>query len=312
MFHLTKHSFLSFRNTVLGAGASMLIAASTAASTAAAAQPPGGLYWLVGEIRGQVAEVQARADAVLPFCDDADDVRRELDRLCRDLDRFEQTLARGIHHHADVAWLCGIAERIEDHACDLKDELADAIEDLNDVRRVPARASVRRFQQASSFMQHPQLAVHQVGYRFDDDDLEDFFEDRREAFEDRREALEERREEIEEFYEDRYDDLEDAFEDRRRFGRRGVVVGPRFGHAFVPQPQRGVRITLGRGGFGLALGGGPVLPPPPTFIGPAPGVVPRPGVVAGPAVPWQQVRELTAAVDRLHLLSVQLHRVLQR
>lgn len=103
--------------------------------TPAAAQQGGGLFWLTGEIRGQIAAVEAQATVTLAGCDDADDVYDELRDLCRELDRFEAELRQPIVTRGQLRRLARRARDVDEQACDLQGEIVEAIEELRDDRR---------------------------------------------------------------------------------------------------------------------------------------------------------------------------------
>lgn len=174
--------------------------------------------WLVGEIRGQVAEVNGRAAAVLPFCDDADDVYEELADLSRDLDRFEQQLVRGITHPHDFNRLAHLADKIEEHACEVKEELEDALDDF-DPRPLPPPPTVSPYRHINHWSQW--LNLYSSGwspsralnwYTSRDDDR--YFV-RRPMSDDVRERREERAERVREQRERQRDRLEDRREQQR-------------------------------------------------------------------------------------------------
>ncbi len=85
------------------------------------------LYWLTGEIRGEATVLGAQAQQLLADCRDYRDVADELDDLCHDLDRLERDLRRPIRHAYQLDRLGRLAERVDREACDLQEELAEAI-----------------------------------------------------------------------------------------------------------------------------------------------------------------------------------------
>ncbi|TWT48410.1 hypothetical protein [Botrimarina hoheduenensis] len=95
-----------------------------AAAAQASAGSTNNLFWLAGEIRGQMAVVRAQADATFCGCREADDVYDELEDLCRRMDRFEERLACPIETRADLRRLALEARRVERQSC----ELGDAVE----------------------------------------------------------------------------------------------------------------------------------------------------------------------------------------
>ena len=102
------------------------------AAVPALGQQGGGLLWLSGEIRGQIAVVQAHAEATLRHCDDADDVFDELRELCRDMDRFEACLQQPIRSRSQLRHLIRRARDVDDQVCELREEIEEALEDLRE------------------------------------------------------------------------------------------------------------------------------------------------------------------------------------
>lgn len=110
--------------------ATMLISSSQTAS----AQGIQEIAWLAGEIRGQMAVVNAQAEATLCDCDEYEDVQDELAELCEKMDRFEQLLAEPIRSNQQMRRLRKAAVRVNDQAEEVIEEINDAIEDLRDDR----------------------------------------------------------------------------------------------------------------------------------------------------------------------------------
>ncbi len=102
----------------------------------ASAQGINDIYAIAGEIRGQMAIVNAQAEATLCDCDDYDDVRDELEELCEKMDRFEQRLAEPIRSENQLRRLRKAAIRVDEQAEEVLEEIRDAIEDLRDDRSI--------------------------------------------------------------------------------------------------------------------------------------------------------------------------------
>ncbi|MEO1495560.1 MAG: hypothetical protein AAFV43_00245 [Planctomycetota bacterium] len=97
------------------------------AAAHASAGPKSNLYWLAGEIRGQMAVIRAQADATFRGCREADDVYDELEDLCRRMDRLEERLACPIESRADLRRLARAAERVDRQACELDEAIEHAL-----------------------------------------------------------------------------------------------------------------------------------------------------------------------------------------
>ena len=87
-------------------------------------------YALSAEIRGQLHAVRLQARETLIHCDEADDVYDEIRDLCRRLDLFDETLARASYSRKALSRLGRMAERVDDQACELQEEIEDALEDF--------------------------------------------------------------------------------------------------------------------------------------------------------------------------------------
>lgn len=274
----------------------------SAMATSAGAQQVEGLFWLAGEIRGQIAVVEAQAAATLARCDDADDVFDELRDLCRELDRFEQELQRPIRSRSQLRRLARRACDIDEQVCELREEIDEALEDRSRRRHrrgvvapqvvfpqrfAPRGIAPQRFAPAAPF-----------GRRFDRDDFEDDFEDYLED-------LEERREDFREELEDRLEDRRGHFRPAPPIRSVGYHVGTRRSGFAFSIARGAVRVNVGRQPFGFAG---------PHFVGypPAPGFAPV-GHVApiGHAVGLDpEAAALCEQMNRLRRLSRQLRSVL--
>lgn len=109
---------------------SIVLVSMLAGAAQASAGPSNNLFWLAGEIRGQMAVVRAQTDATFCGCREADDVYDELEDLCRRMDRFEELLSRPIDSRGDLRRLARAAERVDRQACELEEEIDDALRRL--------------------------------------------------------------------------------------------------------------------------------------------------------------------------------------
>ncbi|MGL4512274.1 MAG: hypothetical protein ACRCT8_04230 [Lacipirellulaceae bacterium] len=94
---------------------------------AASASPAQQLYWLTGQIRGQMAAVEAQAHATFRGTGAGDDVFDELEDLCRDIDRLERELSLPIESRGALRRLARSADRINAQACELSESVEEEI-----------------------------------------------------------------------------------------------------------------------------------------------------------------------------------------
>ncbi len=106
-------------------------------NTSADAQNPQTIAILAGEIRAQMAVVDAQAQATLGRCDEYEDVQEELEELCEDMSRFESLLAEPFWSDRHLRRLSRSADRVDDQVCEVREEIDDALEDLLDDHPVP-------------------------------------------------------------------------------------------------------------------------------------------------------------------------------
>lgn len=123
---MTKLTTLSFSLAAMLGGLSL--------NNSADAQHAQSISCLAGEIRAQMAVVDAQAQATLGRCDEYEDVQEELEELCEDMSRFEALLADPLWSERHVRRLGRAARRVDEQVCEVREEIDDALEDLHDDR----------------------------------------------------------------------------------------------------------------------------------------------------------------------------------
>lgn len=97
------------------------------APTTASAAPHRSVHDITCALRSEIDALTYNAKLLLADCRDYRDVTNELADLCRDLDRLERELRRPIRTHHQLERLGHLAHRVDDEACDLQEEIGEAI-----------------------------------------------------------------------------------------------------------------------------------------------------------------------------------------
>ncbi|QDV72341.1 hypothetical protein [Botrimarina mediterranea] len=122
-----------FRTTLAVAAVSLLTLPAAANHSHKHGPGGGGLHGYVDQVRSQMALVQAQTDATFERSRFsrliAGDVYRDLDDLCRELDRLEEITARPIVSRGDYRRLERAVERVDDQARDLEEAVRSALAD---------------------------------------------------------------------------------------------------------------------------------------------------------------------------------------
>lgn len=148
-------------------GATRITALAALASLAApaAANHLAPLYQYAAQVRSQMVLVRAQTEVTFGSLPRgrllSDDILDELDDLCRQLDRFETQLAEAPLTRMQFRRLERLAHRIDDQACEVEEEVREAIARLH--RRASRRPVAQHY--TSGGFAYPGVTRHTVGHR---------------------------------------------------------------------------------------------------------------------------------------------------
>lgn len=129
----------------------------------------GNLHGYVGQIRSQMALVRAQADATFEGVRSgrfiAGDVYRELDDLCRELDRLEELTARPIGSRGDFRRLERAVQRVDEQAHGVEDAVRTALADPRRFQGRPGYQSGPSYLPATQPIYYPGITTSTVGHR---------------------------------------------------------------------------------------------------------------------------------------------------
>lgn len=150
--------------TTLAVATVTLLTLPAAANHGHSHHPTGGnLQRYTAQIRSQMALVRAQADATFERSRSSrlvsGDIYRELDDLCRELDRLEELTARPVVSRGDFRRLERAVGRIDDQAHEVEDAVRSALADPRRFSGVPA------FLPTTQPAYYPGITTSAVGHR---------------------------------------------------------------------------------------------------------------------------------------------------